>query len=618
MRCRFLALCLCTAFGIPALSSGAQAPTKAFPPATDLPAACLAAKASFKPITDEDVRWAKAQLIGAIERLDRRLKADGPNGEQWRKYLQWDKLQAELKQSQPNFDALMEIYKRYSADEEGLGMVWFLDVRDAIWRYRFYVGMKGAPAFEKGFASILDGLAANLQDYVAEPTSQKALAIGQALGQLEDARQVPELVEAVRHHVARPNLFLHASSKVTSTALDENVDEDTPVRDVILGATIRGTGHTVGETRSHLRPDDRFGLLDIIFLGIAKTRNVASKGPARVHSAGTTRIGACKRLWIDETGLHGLPAVSNAITSTRFTCIQTVRGGRIIERIVQKKAYQQKGMGERTASHHAEQRINRRVDERAAKMLAEANDSFTRKFRRPLIEHRLFPQTLDFTSTDSALRVVSLEADALQLAAPSEPPELAGDADLGLRIHESMLNNLAASALAGRTLRSETLESSLIDLFGKLPDRLKQDEDRAPWAIRFDQDRPIWIAFSDNGLTVTIRGKRYYKAGEPHPAMNVTASYKFVKTDTGFKAVRQGDVEILPPGFKRESGERLSNEELVILPILERRFGKIFEPELILDGFTPEKRLAPLGKVKPIQMTGEKGWLVAAWKAPEK
>ena len=122
---------------------------------------------------------------------------------------------------------------------------------------------------------------------------------------------IPALIKAIRHHLVKPNLMLQASSNVVSVVMDEKIDEATQVSEVILGARVRGTGRTIGYTQSELRPDDRFSVVDILFFGTAKTKNVASKGPARVHSNGTTRIGACKRVWVDEAGLHSLPRPSN-------------------------------------------------------------------------------------------------------------------------------------------------------------------------------------------------------------------------------------------------------------------------------------------------------------------
>ena len=58
-------------------------------------------------------------------------------------------------------------------------------------------------------------------------------------------------------------------------------------------------------------------------------------------------------------------------------------------------------------------------------------------------------------------------------------------ADMSLQIHESMINNLAFDALAGRTVYEEKVQAAAIDALGHLPEKMKGDEDGKPWAITF-------------------------------------------------------------------------------------------------------------------------------------
>ena len=113
-----------------------------------------------------------------------------------------------------------------------------------------------------------------------------------------------------------------------------------------------------------------------------------------------------------------------------------------------------------------------------------------------------------------------------------------------LRLHESMINNLAFDALAGRTVYEEKVQATAIDLLGHLPEKMKGDEDGRPWAITFAPRQPISVTFADNGFQITLRGVKYYKGDEAYPAMNVSASYKFEKSPEGFKLVRQGPIEV--------------------------------------------------------------------------
>ncbi len=185
---------------------------------------------------------------------------------------------------------------------------------------------------------------------------------------------------------------------------------------------------------------------------------------------------------------------------------------------------------------------------------------------------------------------------------------------MSIRVHESMLNNLAFDALAGRTVHEEKLQSVVKDLLGHLPEKMKGDEDGQPWAITFARQQPIAVTFADGGFRITIRGVKYYKGKEGHPGMNVSAAYKIEKTAKGFKAVRQGDIEVFPPDFVPGSGQQIDARRQVIRKLLEKRFAKVFEPEILGEGLELPGKWKPAGKMLPIQVECRDGWLVIAWK----
>jgi len=58
----------------------------------------------------------RAELIEPVARLDRRLKVAGENGENWRRYLDWDPMQSQLRDvRQPDLAVLDAVYKKYAA-----------------------------------------------------------------------------------------------------------------------------------------------------------------------------------------------------------------------------------------------------------------------------------------------------------------------------------------------------------------------------------------------------------------------------------------------------------------------------------------------------------------------
>jgi flagellar motor protein MotB len=570
-------------------------------------AACQEAKSRFRPLTAEDLKSVKAELVEALSRLDARLKSDGPNGEDWRKFLLCETLQKELQQEGiPNRDRLNQVYQRYASGNEGLGFIWFLDAQSALRRMLMVMGAIDNPQTKTLYEQNLDKLANHLKTFAVKPTTEDALDISESVRWLTNARQAPELVEAVQRRFNQPNLYAEVSAEFVAAALGEPVDDTTAIYDYILGTDISGTGHTIGQTTAELTPDANHGVVDTLLFATTYSTTVGSHGPVCIYSNGTTHIGACKRLWVNEFGIFSYPAVSNAVTQTCINDIQARR--QIIERIAWKKVGKQKSSAENVASQHAQQRVNERIDAQASKTLDKAQQDFTNKFRQPLCDHKLFPDQLQFSTDKQSLQVVSMQIGNSRLAAPAPPPN-AAKADMILRVHESMINNFTLDALGGMTVHEEKLQAAVIDMIGRLPDKLKGDEDQEPWAITFARRQPISVTFSDDGFKITIRGSEYFKGDAAYPAMDVTAIYKIEKTANGFKAVRQGEIQIFPPGRQQVGGK-----EQIIRQLLTKRFGKVFEPEISDDGFLFTGKLEKVGKMQPVEVQSRDGWLTIAWK----
>ena len=98
--------------------------------------------------------------------------------------------------------------------------------------------------------------------------------------------------------------------------------------------------------------------------------------------------------------------------------------------------------------------------------------------------------------------------------------------------------------------------------------------------------------------------------------MNVSAAYKIEKSPKGFKAVRQGEIEVIPPDFVPGSGQQLDAQRQIIRKLLKKRFAKVFEPEFLGKGLELSGKWKAAGKLMPIQVVCRDGWLVIAWSEP--
>jgi hypothetical protein len=583
-------------------------------PRGQLSAVCTRAKAEFHPISQADVAEARTTLMEAFDRLDQRLTLAGAGGEEWRKYLHWEAMQGALRGDKPDVKLLTGIWARYSAGYDGLELVWFVDVQRALHNYIATIGAVDNPRIRKAYEKTLDRLAARLDAYAAQQTTDGALVISELVRWLQEARQTPELVHAIQQHYAQPNVFAEVAAEIVGAGMVESVDDVTQVSDYILGTSVCGTAHTVGKTSVALSPNAEMGVIDTLFFGTADSNNVGEHHPVTILSSATTRLAACKRIWIHDGGLSAFPAVSTAETSIQICDIQSSKGRRIVERMAWKRAGKQQSEAECIASRHAEARLNERIDDQAAEPLDRANTQYVEKFKRPFSERKLFPQVLRFSTTAKALCLLALQAGDGHLGAPGSPPPAVEGADMSLRLHESAINNLAFDALAGRTVYEEKVQAAVTDALGRLPEKFKGDEDGKPWAITFAARQPVAVSFADNGFKVTIHGVKYYKGPNSYPAMNVSAVYKIEQSPKGVKAVRQGEIEVFPPDFTPGTGQQLDTQRQIIRTLLTKRFAKVFEPEFLGQGIELSGRWKAAGKLMPIQVVCRDGWLVIAWK----
>jgi len=576
------------------------------------------AKSDFRTISEEHVATALRELKEAVARLDRRLERDSEHGQAWREELLVEQLQQQLTGPHtPDKQALLKIHARFNSGRYGLNLAPFADVRRALVDYLQLADAHTDPGFAETYREYLDSLAASLDRYREEPTAARAIAIGTAVGAIENLGQAPELIRSIRDRFGRENLHVFVDDQVVTAGFDRPVDRTEPVRDVILGTTIRGTGHTTGETTGSLANNEHHAVIDLTFLGVNRSDNRGFNGPVTIHSQGITRLGARARLYVNDTGLHALPTKANAHTRTHTSAIRDRKGRRIVERIAWRRAAEQKCLAEAIAADHAEQRLRRRVDAEVADAVAEANEAFTGKFRDTLTERGLFPATLDFSSTTEAMRIDWLYATDAQIAAATEPPPLHSDAVLGIRLHESVVNNMAQTALGGMTVHEPLLQADIKRAFGRLPERLRTPPGEEPWGVGFADRLPIELDVADGQFTITIRGRRYHKGDQRHPGMNVWATYAIDTDSDAPRAVRQGDLNIFPPGFNPDT-DRLSTRQQVIRTLLKKRFDGIFGEEITIEPLKMSGRWSKLGELTPVQFEANGDWLVLGWKLPER
>lgn len=575
------------------------------------------AKIKYAPVTAESVQEAKQALSRALGELLGYLGRHGSDGAGWKTFLELHVIELQL-QPRTTFDAeaLQRVYVNFITGHKTLEYSRFVRVRNAL---RAYIDrsqrLQNALGREE-YDQMLEALAVVVEAQAQTGAREMLPKIAGVAQLLENAGQAPELVAALRKEYSQSNLHVRVSDRLISAALYRPVDMTAPVTDNIMGTRINGCGRTVGVVQARLVPDSQRAAIETVMTGTNYSRTVGVNGPAIIHSAGQAQLFGTVRFMLDAHGLQSMPAQASASLNTQVTGVGSTRGGivgRIVQRVAKKRIPQQKAASERIATQKAQQMLASRLNDEAGPMLTKANDDFREKFRVPLLRLGQFPRELRFGTTSNNLYIRAFHDGHGRFAAPDSQPRISADHELAVCVHESLVNNGAAGALAGRTITQREVEELSLKYLGKLPDRLSNDKDdrKEPWSITFAAPEPVTLTIDDNVAVLTIRGQEYTSGARSYDAMNITVRYRFEHSGQRLVATRLGELEILPPDFI--VGEQMPTRQVVLRRLLKKRFEKIFEPKIVGQGLKLPNNPPTMGTLVPTTWHADNGWLAVGW-----
>jgi hypothetical protein len=149
----------------------------------------------------------------------------------------------------------------------------------------------------------------------------------------------------------------------------------------------------------------------------------------------------------------------------------------------------------------------------------------------------------------------------------------------------------------------------------KMPESLGSDPDQKPWAVTFAKHRPVTVAVEDGRVKLMVRGDKFVSGDRSFPGMDIWATYAIATSSQGMHLIREGDVQIYPPGFKPGGTEKLSMAETSLRRILQKRFDKLWKQVIDIPDLPLQGELAAAGPLSMQQLIARKdGWVVAGWR----
>jgi hypothetical protein len=572
---------------------------------------------AFRPVAEGRLAAAAARLREALGPLDR-LLARSPSGGDWRTYLDWPALAAQAASGAAADPAVLRrLQKRLDAEENGLEMPPFAAVRRAVTAYAEAADAAKDPNARAVYGQRLEKLAAAVATGAATGTADALDPVGPLLARLEESGQAPATVARVRSAVNRPNLFLDVDESLLGSAVNRAVDETSAINDTVLGTRVRGSGRTTGLVMLDFVPSLQQAVVDLKLDATNHSNTSGSQGPVTVHTLGTTTVGARKRILIDDQRVTALPVEAHADTDTRTAGIGVNKrfGQRLIRKVASRKIAEMRPQAEAISAAKARDRVRTQFEQQTGSAISQAARDYQSRFRGPLIERGWYPELLQMSTSDSRLSVTARKALADQIGAFTAPPAVDADAVLAARVHETLVNNAAEITLGGRTITQQFVEEQIKRNNGTLPEALGNDPDQQPWSITFAKRKPVELDAGDDRVKVTVRGSRFTSGEREFPAMDIWAAYRIEPGPAGVRLVRDGDVQIYPPGFVPGGGEKLTMQETSLRRILQKRFNKVFKEVVDVEPLKLPGELERAGPLPMEQLVARKdGWVALGWR----
>jgi len=574
------------------------------------------AAATFQPPSAAALDAAAGNLRQALQPLDT-LLARSKSGADWREYLDWPAVEAQAASgAAADPAALRKLVDRLSATETGLDMPDFVRVRKAANRYAEAAdAARGAGADR--FAQRLQSLSTALRKAAETGSADDLAGVAPTLERLALAEQSPGLVQRVRSSFGRPNMLFAVHENLFAEAVNRPVDQVTPIDETVLGTRVRGTGHTTGTFRLDFVPAHDRAAFDLVLAARAISTTRGSQGPVTVCTQGTTDLMARRRIFLTEHSVSASPVEASADTHTDVTGIGINKkfGKNLIRRIATKKIAETKPKAEAIAEGRARDRLRQQFTEQTEPALAQFRTQFQSRVRGPLEARGLYPEMLHLNTTGSELVVTARKSLANQLAAVSLPPATGPNNLLAARVHESAVNNMLEQKFSGRILRQGDVAAMAKEMKGSMPESLGSDPDEPQWEVTFAKQRPISVSTADGRMKLMVRGDKFVSGDREFPGMDIWATYAIGHAPQGIMLVREGDVQIYPPGFVPGGGEKLSPAETSLRRILQRRFDKLFKSEIEIADLPLQGELAAAGPLPLNELVARRdGWIVAGWR----
>jgi hypothetical protein len=555
----------------------------------------------------------KQRLEHAISAVDGYLsQSDQANRSNWLNFLQVERLKTEIAKDAPSISELVQIEKNTRQNYPGLESLALVEFRNSLVAHIDAIRFGGDPQGTlQGLDERLKALKVELQDK-GSSLSELELSrnLGLILNYLNSANQAPELQRLLVSKFASPSARVLVSSEFLQRAFARPVNQTNPVNEMILGTHICGTSIINGQVTPLLVTNNHSATLKLQLLGQFSSNNVGFNRGVRLSTTSHAGVSACETVQLTD---HGLITLDDTGINTSFVShINSIDHNlKLVRRIAQKKAAEQKPQADAIGKSRLESRISNQFHQQLTEQLSQSNARLTPSSFPVLTRLGVNRPQRKSWSSDSYLALLWNAREADQLAAPGSCPLVVPTEGLTAQIHQSLVTNYLNPVLSGRVIRSRDLDKFAEQFGAGIGDDLAKEATGEEWSITLASYHPVEIEFVDNLVSFQIRTTRLDRGDQAlaQPA-TIYATYRIEVMDGYIQLYRQGNVEIQFAG-RAQRGIRAAT----LRGFLKSKFDTAFKETLFKKPVRPTDRIpqeAP--QIKVTDMNTSDGWLQATLK----
>jgi hypothetical protein len=526
----------------------------------------------------------------------------------WLIFLRWNELQELLRGPEPEVDALIQLERNMRQNYFGLELPQFVRLRESLENYisslRF--GANKVASIEM-IDKRLDQLSETLQKPADGSDLTRQREIGLIASILAQSKQTPELLQSVRGQFSRPNVRVLVSNDFVQRQFTRPVDQQAPVREVILGTQIFGTSYSYGSVVPQLLDNPNHAALRLILSAHMSSNNIGYNRGVKIYTRGNADINVTETIALTEQGL-----ISQNDTSVYAPLHSTITGIdhklRIVEKLASKRAAKQKPLADSIAQGRLNNRAGSQFHEQLQSQLSKTNEQFRDRAFPVLTRLGLSKPKRTSWSSGNFLSMLWKQQDADQLAAPSSCPLVVMNQGITVQVHQSAVINMIDPVIGGRTIHHNDLDDIVRQLGAEQSAELKEEVSGEAWSIDMAGFHPVEVELDNQLVKFRIRTTKLDRGDQAlDQEASIDAAYKVQLQDGAIQLIRQGDVAIEFTG-KAQRGLKA----VTMRSFLKNKFDSVFKQELLKKPFRLADRLpagAPNLNVVDVQV--DDGWIQA-------